>query len=575
MKVFSKILYAIIFIWLIPSFIFAIPPKLGNIEIQQPDGQKLTIRIVGNRDFHITTTENGIILTKDKDGFYRLADITSDGDIISSGIMASGNGEDKGIKLNAEIFRKLKVFRSRQTRDSSYSGIGTYKNNYPTTGNPKVPVILVEFQDVKFSDQYNAKEYFSNIIGGEGTIDFQAQQGSIKTYFKDQSHGVFIPEFDIYGPLTLPYPMEYYGSNEGIQDAFAHYMVSQSLKLLDPEVDFSQYDENKDGEIDFIYIIYAGYGENRGAGPEAIWPHAGYIKGEGDFVMVDNVWGNYYACSNELIFGNDEPEGICAFIHEYLHIIGLPDIYPTDSMVYTNDDWDYTAGQYTILDYGVYNNDGKTPPNLTAFERNALKWDEPLIFDTPLSISLEDISTGQFGLIPTEVPNEFYLLENRQKKGWDEPLPYHGLLIWHIDYDEYLFKNNMINNSRDHQHVELIKANNEILFGHPLSNQEGFPFPGCNNITEFTSATIPAMITWNNKHSQFPVTNIKEAEGIISFDIAGGEEQDSNVASILHDEDFYVIYNISGMKIGQGNKSLVENLPPGLYIINGKKVVVK
>ena len=134
MKIYSKILYSLIFIWLIPTFTFAIPPKLGNIEIQQPDGKKLTIRIVGNRDFHITTTENGIILTKDKDGFYRLADITSEGNIISSDIIASGNEKDKGIKLNSEIFQKLKGIRSRQTRNSSFSGIGTYKNNYPTSG---------------------------------------------------------------------------------------------------------------------------------------------------------------------------------------------------------------------------------------------------------------------------------------------------------------------------------------------------------------------------------------------------------------------------------------------------------
>ena len=574
--------YIFLLITLIINYIcpFAIPPKIGLIEIQQPDGTILNIKIVGNRDLHFTTTEEGYLLIKDPDGFYRLATLNKEGDLSSSGILPTGDATDKGLKLNHELIERIKTCRTVSTRETSQidirqSGLGMYKNNYPTKGNPKVPVILVEFQDVKFSSDYNAKEYFTNIICGDEVLDPEIP-GSIKKYFEDQSHGQFVPEFDVYGPITLPYPVAYYGSNEGIQDGFSHYMVSQSLKILDPEVDFSQYDANGDGEIDFVYIIYAGYGENRGADPDTVWPHAGYIKGDADFVIVDGVWGNYYACSNELIFGKDEPEGICAFIHEYLHIVGLPDIYPTDPFIFAEDDWDFTAGQYTILDYGVYNNDGKTPPNLTAFERNALKWDNPIILDHPLSIELQEISSGQFGLIPTNLDNEFYLLENRQQTGWDAFIPNNGMLIWHIDYDKSIFENNQVNNKKDHQHVELIKANNEILFGHPLSNQEGYPFPGVIGNTEFTPYSTPAMVTWTKELGQYPVTNIKETERIISFDIAGGKQGDTGIMNLVTEgKNLFNIYNFNGLKIGNGDEDFVKSLPKGWYIINGEKMYLK
>lgn len=556
------------------SIVYAIPPKLDPTPIIQPDGSTVTIKVVGNRDLHFTVDEEGTLLTRDQDGFFKLARVNENGEVVSTGIKATESNSPAAVKLNNELVKKVKKARTVPTR-AEQSGLGMYKKGYPTKGSPKVPVILVEFQDVKFSDNYDAKEYFTNLITGENFTD-QGAPGSIKKYFEDQSQGVFVPQFDVYGPVTLSKNMAYYGSNNGIQDALSHYMVSESLKILNPDVDFSQYDADQDKDIDFVYIIYAGYGENRGAGEDTIWPHAGYIKGDGDYVTVDGVWGNNYACSNELVFGTDEPEGMGAFVHEYSHIIGLPDIYPTSPEILMFEGWDYTAGQYTILDYGPYNNDGKTPPNYTAYERNALKWgEEPIMLEKTAKMELEDISTGRFALIPTEDKNEFFLIENRQQTGWDEHIPNHGMLVWHIDYNRQKFQNNQVNNDKNHQHVRLVKANNEMLFGHPRDNQLGYPFPGTTGATEFTSETTPALLAWDGSILAVEIKNITEdsESGLVTFDVVSTNPDADDPAKVdtLETElnKGSDIFNLQGMKVSP------DRLTKGIYIINGRKTVIR
>ena len=599
---------------------FAIPAKIGLTPYKQPDGTTINIRVVGNGDLHFTTTEDGTLLIQDKDGFYRYAQLGVDNRLSSTGINAVAGNYSKGLKLDANIISKMRT--NKAATRAPQEGMGMYKTNYPTKGNPKVPVILVEFQDLKFSEGYDVKEYYNEMTNGENFTD-QGTPGSVAKWFNDQSNGEFVPKFDIYGPVTLPKEVSYYGENQGLgQDQFAHYMVSDALKILDPDVDFSQYDEDGDGDIDFVYIFYAGMGENRGNGEDTVWPHAGYIKGDGDFVMVDGVWGNYYACSNELI-KEGEREGISAFIHEYSHIMGLPDLYPSDPDIIARGNWDYTPGQYSILDYGVYNNDGRTPPNYTSYERNALKWGAPIEIEGAATIVADELSSGEFYLIKTPKVSEFYLLENRQQTGWDEALPYHGLLIWHIDYVRSAFENNSVNNNKDHQYVELIKANNEIYFGHPVENQTGYPFPGTANVTEFTANTTPAMLTWSGYDFDMPITNIREKEGYIIFDVKGGDPNwedpfegneepgtpdvddpenpdnddpqlpdvdepenpdidepvipdTSGIYGISADENgLFTVYGFDGVKKSTGTAEAVKNLPKGFYIINGKKVVVR
>lgn len=522
----------------------AIPAKLGVRTYTQPDGSVINICKVGDEHLNFTTSEEGYLLAMDADGFYKIGEIDADGMIVATDFLPTPEAKAARGKrlsdLNTEEIRGRRI----DSRRIAQSGMGMYKDTYPTTGSPRCLIFLVEYQDVRFSMEYDPYEYFSRMMNDDD-FDLAGGTGGVARYFREQSGGKFTPIFDIYGPVTLPNYQEYYGGNyEQGWDVFAHYMVRHAAEILDPKVDFSVYDEDGDGDIDFIYVFYAGQGEHNLGDENTVWPHSGYLKQVADFKIVDGKWLNLYACSNEL--EGDVPAGMGNFVHEYCHVIGLPDLYTTDMSVV---DRDFTPGQYSILDYGVYNNDARTPPNFTAYERNALGWDEPFEIKGATYVELPDISTGDFGIIQTNKDSEFFLLENRQLKGWDAGLPGHGLLVWHIDYTASAFKNNQVNTNRNHQRVRLLKANGEESF---IRYADGFPFPGTANITELTPETSPALRSWSGQPVNVPLTNIREQNGYIGFCVAGYEPDEDIELSVkeLGAEDVEPVYfNLQGQRI--------------------------
>jgi M6 family metalloprotease-like protein len=196
----------------------------------------------------------------------------------------------------------------------------------PATGEVRVPVLLVQYSDVKLSSE-NPKTAFEGHINGEDYKD-EGGYGSVREYFVDQSEGKFMPQFDIIGPITLSNPMEYYGGNDAQgNDKNAREMVQEACQNAD--VDFSQYDNNGDGYVDIVYIIYAGYGEasNVAQLENTIWPHQWQLE---TALSLDGVKISKYACNNELDgYQGNELDGIGTFCHEFSHCLGLPDFYPT------------------------------------------------------------------------------------------------------------------------------------------------------------------------------------------------------------------------------------------------------
>lgn len=509
------------------------PAPLELIPFTQPDGTVINIRLVGNGQQHFTLNEEGYLLKMNSEGFYCLADIDEKGMIFSTDVRPSKTiSQTVGKKLADINISKLALQQMNPDGVSSaQSGMGMMQKNYPTTGAPVVPVFLVEFQDIKFRSGYDPKEYFENLLNGTNFED-DILPGSVSDYFNENSKGKFIPKFEVFGPVTLPQKSSYYGADAGYtRDYRSHKLVSDAAPLLQSEIDFSKYDFTGDGMVDFIYVIYAGEGQQRSGNEDDIWPHAGTLSGNAEWPSYNGKQLDMFACSNEWIVKSkgvtmNRPESVGPLIHEYSHILGLPDLYPTDAYNYHY----FTPGPFSILDYGVYNNNSMTPCNYNAYERNALQWDEPVaIIDGPASVTLQP---GEFVVIPTAKKTEFFLLENKQLTGWDEFLPNHGLVIWHIDYVENIFKNNEVSNKKDHLYVDLIEANGIPSFEKDgslwWSNCEEWTFPGKTGATRFTAETTPAFLTWGNFDLQLPITNIKEKDGVVTFNVANEQPEEDD-----------------------------------------------
>lgn len=512
------------------------PARRDVFTVTQPDGTTLQVCKVGDEYKHYLLTEDGKVLTLAADGTYCYASLGVNGILKSTGVKAVDAHMRSALPADAlDITDKRLEEAATAVRRAPQKGMGLNSTSFPRKGSPKALVILVQYQNVKFTVE-NPYEYFYALLNQEGYSDYGAT-GSCRDYFRDNSMGQFSPEFDVYGPVTLSKRRSYYGGNDmNGNDKNPGMMVVEAVKELDPDVDFSQYDTDGDGYVDNVYIFYAGTGEGTSNESDAVWSHSDDLSLRGLMFEVDGVKINHYACSNEWESG--QPVGIGVFTHEFGHVLGLPDLYHTQLST-----TEYTPNVYSVMDYGLYNNLGRTPTGYSIYERNAMGWMDLEVIDSPANCRLDDIKESNHGyIIPTERENEFFLFENRQQTGWDTYIPGHGMLVWHIDFDKTVFSNNRVNNDASHLYVDIEEAAgyNSIFDKDILAS---YTFPGTGKITSFTDDTRPSMRSWSGQGQNLPITGISEKDGVITFAVAGGglnAPVPAQAADIEKDEKYFV-----------------------------------
>lgn len=502
----------------------AVQAKRVFVNLTQPDGSIVRVQRGGDEFFHYYQNEDGRILSEDSEGYLRYVAVDAAGNAVLSDWRADEStrrsARTKAFTADTDSESAVAALRRRvQAAPESrlaQSGLGLFTGKFPRTGDIRGLVILVEYTDVKFQVA-DPKGYFTDMLNKEGFNQYNGT-GCAKEYYELQSGGKFRPVFDVLGPVSLPQNRAYYGANDYYgSDVRAEEMVIHACQLLDSTVDFSKYDMDNDGQIDNVFVFYAGQGEASYGPANSVWPHSWQIiEGTGKTYTFDGKKLNRYACTNE--WEQSRPDGVGTFIHEFSHVMGLPDLYHTTSSSAT-----YTPGSWSVMDYGPYNNDGCTPPNYSVFERNAMGWIDPLLIDDQMSVTLRPIGEyNEAAIVQTDKTNEFFLFENRQQTGWDAYLPGHGMLIWHIDFNQSIWDQNIVNNTQGHQYVDIVEANGRTN-SNSMTTMAGYAWPGDGGrYNSFTSSTSPAFKTWAGKAIELPLTEITEADGIITFDVDGG-----------------------------------------------------
>ncbi len=364
-------------------------------------------------------------------------------------------------------------------------------------------IILVNFADTKFSvSKFGPTQTLYTRIANEENYGENNFKGSISDYFKAQSGGQFLLDFDVAGPVTLSHGYSYYGQNDSYgNDKRPTEMVREACQAVDGSVDFSKYDWDGDGEVEEVFVVYAGNGEHDTTSkPDLIWPHMDNLANYGEELTLDGVTIDTYACTSEL--NSDQTlSGIGTFCHEFSHCMGFPDMYDTSS-----DGNNFGMGSWDLMDYGSYNGDGYVPAGYSGYEKMVCGWTKPMELDKPTSVktvaSLADM--GQTYIIYNKGNrNEYYILENRQQKGFDKYLPGSGLLIEHIDYDKDIWDWNAVNTTNggyyvegsstpsynDHQRVTIFHANN-------LEVEYNATYPNAR-LDSLSDASLPAATVWN------------------------------------------------------------------------------
>ena len=393
------------------------------------------------------------------------------------------------------------------------------KPSSATTGKHRGLVILMQFSDVEFVTP-NPQQAFQRFFNEAGYNDY-GMAGSVRDYFLAQSYGQLEIDFDVVGPYTSVNNLAYYGAHytnpDGTEQNDTHpaIMVAEAVDAASKDVDFRNYDWDKDGEVDQVFVIYAGYAEAQGADPETIWPHEWKLAGEAVTRKYNGVVINTYGCTAELA-GDGKTwggtlDGIGTACHEFSHCLGLPDMYDTKGNNFAMSYWD-------VMSSGSYNDNSHTPSGYTSYERWFSGWMEPTELNSMTRV--KDMAPlvekpEAYILYNENNRNEYYLLENRQPVGFDKGLYGHGMLILHVDYNEDIWGSGSINTNADHQRMTIIAADNQYNRSIESGSLAGDPWPGTSGNTALTNYTTPAATLYNanidgRKLMSKPIDNITE-----------------------------------------------------------------
>ncbi len=424
-------------------------------------------------------------------------------------------------------------------------------------------VVLVSFADLKFLEADPLPVW--NRIFNEVGYHEDSYVGSVHDYFYDQSYQQFDLTFDLLYVELSESRVKYRSTEQ--DDENSKYLINDIVDvLLTYDIDWSPYDWNDDGEIDQLLVVFAGKGMNIDGDKNSIWPHQWWlsehkgcqprsVSSDGKSYLIDAYCVVMETANNPTVmtaFGT-----LC---HEYSHCFGLPDFYNSNTTVVR--EWD-------LMDYGCYNGKSFCPCNYSAHERMFMGWLTPteLLSKTsvnnlyPLSQAAEAYLVRNDGW-----EDEYYVLENRQQEGWDAYLPGSGLIIFHVDYDEYVWLVGVPNGDTKQPHYRIIPANNKTSTYYVKS--WGYPYRDGDNINNaLTNHTLPVAKT-NHKNvdgSYFmskPITNISVTNGLASFDFLADETGIEEVEWKKDDDGN--VYNLQGQRLSEPAK--------GINIVGGQKV---
>lgn len=391
-----------------------------------------------------------------------------------------------------------------------HSSSGTLPVSGTTVRNLRAAVILVDFSDNPADTINYPPSYYEKLIFSVG----EHPTGSLRDYFLENSNG----KLDVTGIVTswlrMPLPYSYYVAGKrglGPYPYNAQKLAADAVVAADWEVNFSNLDNDgpdgvpdsgdDDGYVDALFIVHAGPGYETTLDTMNIHSHQWVLINE---QIVDGVRVWPYSMEAQ-----DSRTGV--FCHEFGHVLGLPDLY----------DRDYGSlglGGWSLMAYGGWNGLGMRPGHLDAWSKvragfmnpvipvnNVAGVSFPPIEREPVVYKLWNGGTGD---------REYFLIERREKIGFDEGLPGHGLLIYHVDED--------VGNNDNAWHYKVALEQADGLWH--LENRvnlgdDADPYPGSLSKTIFGYETVPGSLGYNGVDSRVRVFDIAQVESLLTANI--------------------------------------------------------
>lgn len=506
-----KKIFSVLLLLVAAARVLAVPAYPERIVFTQPNRETtVTIFLKGDERVHWAETLDGYSLLHSDDGSLVYAYSDDKGNMMPSRFLASEiEARSNEVSLFLKNTPKHLHFSQQQVDEmlSIWKQVENAKSGPKTMtnviGNKKFLVILFAFNDKAFS---HSKSEFKSLFN-QVNYTTGGRTGSVRDYYYDVSGGLFTLSVDVVGPYTGAYHTAYYGDSDQGYQYFAHEAVDSAAQ----DVDFSDYDNDNDGYIDGLHIIFAGYGEEAGAGSDCIWSHKWNIFNAPTY---NNTVVDVYSCSPECngSYG-DRITNIGVICHELGHVFGAPDYYDTD---YAGSGGEYPGlGQWDIMSSGSWNRGGISPAHHNPYTKTYIyHWTTcDTIDSTPRTYTVNpaETSNSDFYRVNTSTEGDFFMLENRQKLKWDKAIPGEGLLVYHIHPDSY---GAYVSNSSHPQQIYILAQTNDTFpnatpgsYGYLNDASTTYPRQGGRN-DSLTNYSIPWFRPWSRQQNSVTIHNI-------------------------------------------------------------------
>ncbi len=531
----------------------ASPADPNPVKIKQPDGTEITIKLKGDENVKWMESMDGYSLLYGKDKYIVYAVQDEKGDMVPSEVVfqdvalrSADLSEFKGtIKKGLRYSSsQIRMFREISEMEQQALSVALLPKLRATTGQAKAICALIGFPDKPFTHTVDEFEQLMNQVG----YSANGARGSVRDFYLENSYGKLELIVTVVGPYTASKDWKYYGGNDGTtqKDKNVRELAQEAANFAFTglSVNPADYDNDGDGTIDTFHFLYAGYGEEAGGGTDCIWAHK---SGYSPALTFGSKRLSIYSCSPELKSNSgDNITNIGVICHELCHVFGAPDYYDTNDATggefVGTGNWDLMAG-------GSWNYNGISPAHINMYQKIVFGWVTPTELNSETSVSgmLNSAENPVAYKVNTTTSGEYFILENRQKAGFDSYLPGSGLLIYRVSAKA---SGNSVSNATHPQQVYPVCASSSVSMPYldPASygsiNSGGCPFPGSSGNEAFTDYSTPSAKSWDGNNTSKPITEIKEENKLISFSFMKSGATVENLRTSVNEQDVTISWDL-------------------------------